>query len=479
MKIKFESQKKEKAPSTFIELGTKAFKVLHLDYQEHKKIFNLWVHPLKEQPSKEFSLLLEDILRKKKFKIPSLILSLERSQVTIRFVKLPTTQKKEISRMVLWEAARALPYRLEEIVVDYQILEIDKQGFTQTLLIILPRATLQDFIKVCEEKKIFLRRVTLSSEGLAKWYLNKIKDRGPVAIIDIEAETTEIVILWEEKFIFSRRFSWAEDSFKTDKPGFLREIELSLDAYRKLEIYKPFKKIFLISSKREESGELASFLSRHFSLPVEIREVLKESEEGYRLHPSPGVEDFSFASLLGLAFNPYSLKINLLPPGKKEAILISQRREKFFLTGILFLLFIFILGLSVGVIFYKKKAILRNLEEELLRVKPLAEEVLQAKKRLQFIHKNLLRRSSPLDILRELYQITPGKVYLNTFIYEEERLVIKGISPTRSLVFNFVSKLKDFSYFGEVQARYVRARKLGETSLIEFELVCLFRRNLE
>ena len=424
----------------------------------------------------EYVKYLQHAIKTKRLTRNNIILSLDRSLVTIRFITLPSADEKEIESMARWQAAKLLPYKIDQIIVSHRTLQVNKDGFSHVLLVIAPRLIVKRYLDICQMLKLQPEAVTITSEGLLDWCLlqrNIQQNAEASAIIDIEENRLELAIIHRDEFIFSRSVNLLQISKEQIVSKAIEEILLSLDSYRKQSIYLPLKRIVMVGDKRSIIS-LSEVLRSRVDVNIEVLDHLENIKVSKNILNSLQFNNISFASIAGLALNRLKdNKINLLPQEFKDNKLYLAKRMEFVSTlsllGLAGLIFFAIFGFDI----YSKTKIIKDLSNKLEKINPKATAVEEIKKRITIINEHLKQEGSCIDILRELHIITPGDVFLNTFIFEEDQgVTIKGTAPSMSVVFSFVPILNKSDFFENVRVRYATQRKMVGSELTDFEIVC-------
>jgi Tfp pilus assembly PilM family ATPase len=124
---------------TVIEFSPSHIKLAQAAFKKQRVITKLLVQENLTHSQDFFVKALEDLIKKNRLKINNLLISLDRSFVTLRLIKLPSVNEEEIKDMAEWQAAKLLPYKIDEIIVSHQLIKSDENGFSYVLLIIIPR----------------------------------------------------------------------------------------------------------------------------------------------------------------------------------------------------------------------------------------------------------------------------------------------------------------------------------------------------
>jgi len=477
MKNKGKSAKlNSKDTRTVIEFSPSHIKLAQVTAKKQRVISNLFVQENLTH-SEDFSgKALEDFIKKNHLKINNLLISLDRSFVTLRLVKLPSVNEEEIKDMAQWQAAKLLPYKIDEIVVSHQLLKTDESGFSYVLLIIIPRNIIKKFTDICDALKLQPQAITFTSEGLSNWCVElqpEIATETDFALIDIEKDNIEVVIFQDKQLIFSRSLSFINTENENEANNkIIEEVKLSVESYYKQEMSKPIKKIILTGEKSIIS-DLSRFFKSSFDLPVEVVDHMNNLSLGDKVDKTVLSQNISLSSISGIALSEKYPKINLLPPEIKEKILFQQKKKELHKTVYLAISAILLFCVIFGYNFYNKKNIIADLNIQLEKVNPSAKEIQDIKNKIRIVNMQIDNDNSCLEILREIHRITPKDIYLNTFIFQEaDEVVLKGTSPSMSLVFSFVPILNSSPFFENVQVRYATQRKMQAAESTDFEIVC-------
>lgn len=439
-------------------------------------ITNIFVQEVRGNSEHEFINTLDKIIKNNHLKIGNLLISLDRSLSSVQFAKLPAAEEEEIKQMSRWQAAKILPCNVDEIIVSHKTVKSDNQDFFYVVLVVVPRNIVTKFINICSALKLIPQFITLSSEGLMQWHskqkLNQNTDKALV-VIDIDKNKTELIIIYENKLIFSRSLllhSLQQDSLIKDIIA--EELKLSLEFYKRQEVCPDINKIVLTGSSGYVS-KLSTVINKAFNLPIEIIDHIKDSKFIKSISIGNIAFDISLASICGFIEGQKPIEINLMPQEVIEKTLYTDKKKEFFRTIYLILLFLLVFSGTIGFSFYDKKKIIKNLDRQILRTNAVAGEVQDIKNKIAIINKQINNQNSCLEVLREIHRIIPENIFLNTFIFEgSDEVILKGTASDMSLVFGFVPILNESSLLEKIELRYVTQRKIQSREFTDFEIIC-------
>ena len=132
--------------------------------------------------------------------------------------------------------------------------------------------------------------------------------------------------------------------------------------------------------------------------------------------------------------------------------------------------------LTVGVFaarIYKSSSYLELLQKKIKETEPSVNKIKEKIKRLKFIQGRLNPAVSAIDIIHELYQLTPPEISFSILYLDEDNLLtLQGTSEVGSAVNIFQKNLVDSSSFQNVTLQYATKRKVFKGELTDFKITC-------
>jgi len=418
---------------------------------------------------------LGQLFRKLEYNNNPLIVSLPRSKVATRYLKVPTQIPSEIENIVSLQAPRYLPYPSNELVTGYQIISKGKEGYADVNLVIAHKGAVDYYIKIFRNLNIKNPKIILSSYGLCNLYAYTNPPGAPAAmLIDVDCRQAELVVTLYEKLVFSRYFNFNRDEVNW-KDLFIEEINKTRDAYvRELSREAPQK--IILMGQEKVLQELYPTLSQQVHLTVEVLPYEKKVNLSQELLNSIINSDTSFVSLIGLGLKDIEESLDLTPGDiKKEFSTVSRKKERLRLVfSVCFI--VLLLGLGIAKDLDNKARYLEKLKTEMSSIAQEAKLLETIEKRFQLLEGRANKKTQSLDILYGLYQVIPEAVFLSNFSYEEDKQVIlHGQTSQLNDVSVFVSALQDSPVFKEfnVKIKYATRKITQSGEMLDFEVVCL------
>jgi len=403
------------------------------------------------------------------------LVNIQRYKVTVKNIKLPSTNPAEIDNMVNLQAAKQLPFPPDKIISSYRILGRDTHGYSDIMMALLHRDFIDRTLNVFAQAGLDVERLALSSEALNLWYNARQKPeekRACVCLIDIDTSSAEIQIIKDGVPDFTRAILFS--SRDGMERMLLDEIKKSFFTFRKASPGTEIKKLVL-TGRRSVLNKEAPILKKSLDLPMVFSDSLKQypkTEDAVL----PGAKDLaaeSFAALTAVGFYSDKLQFNFIPGEIRLKRVSKVLRESLVITVSLFLCIVIGLGGIITKSFIDKKRLLASIQKKLNEAQPRVKKLTMLKRSTEIIKRQTNLKGSSIDVLRELYSNLPSEITLTIFDYEDGRsCLLRGSSQKLADVFKFVSILEESPYFENVKVRYATKRVVAKQELTDFELVC-------
>ena len=206
-------------------------------------------------------------------------------KVFMRFIKLPALDTVDnMAEQVGYEAQQHIPFPLEDIVFDYQLLGVE-DGEQEVLLVAIKKDELDDLNGQVEANSLRTRSVDCSITSLYNAFKAAYPDETePVMLLDIGAKTTDILFIEEGRF-FTRSVT-AAGSFITN--SIAREFNLSFREAEQLKIEQGVVSLGNghTDTMPEEQANLASIISNAMTrLSSEVQRTINHYRAQYKGTP--------------------------------------------------------------------------------------------------------------------------------------------------------------------------------------------------
>lgn len=149
-----------------------------------------------------------------------------------RHVHLPFTDLNKIAKVYPYEIEQTLPCSLEDVVMDYHIIETDHSSGTDISVAILPKKTLEEHLNILKSAGIEPRITTLEPVGLL--FFNKAflkNDKLIDGLIELGYKKATIILINHEKILQTRELDLDENELNISH--LCDQITLTLTSFMK------------------------------------------------------------------------------------------------------------------------------------------------------------------------------------------------------------------------------------------------------
>ncbi len=476
---------------------------------------NLAMAELEEKVPADIKIMamLKDAFRTNRISAETAFFCISGQDLVIRTFEIPLLPQSELKSAVNFEAKKYIPFKLEELDYDFQVLFNKKNKTSLVLFVGIKKEILANYISISKQLNLKVDIIEYSAFSILRFLkLAGLSAAGVAATLcyDLNNEDEANFTVFENGFsLFSRDFiltgepAGFEQTVETDslakRERLKNEIRVSLDYYNRKFPEKDIKNIFVVSDQ-ESRPELNSFFAES-SLAVKFVETSRVLGKGVE-YSSILAKSFSAASFKS---TPLKIKINLIEAKLKAAKAVAEGWKPLALLEGFKLEFKFIiLGVVVcAAVFGYGLTRIKPMQEELAEIKSKRVKINSAvtndsfdvlsalgvkyKKKivaLDNLVKNQLYATYPLDVIPaalpkgvwlgnfslvqkrggRIELILSGQVYLENGEKEFESVNVFLINLKKDPVFS--------QYFKEITINSIDQKPAGDKNLTVFTIVC-------
>ena len=152
-----------------------------------------------------------------------------------KFVKLPPVDTSKVTQIIQYEAQQNVPFPLEEVVWDYQILGTSATGELEVLLVAIKTEVVEGLFRVAEAAGKRLQLVDVSPAALCNAFRYNYSDlEGCTMLLDIGAKTSNL-LFFEKNKVYARTIPIGANSITQD---FANESKMKFDEAEAIKIEK-------------------------------------------------------------------------------------------------------------------------------------------------------------------------------------------------------------------------------------------------
>src|ERR1700722_20374447 len=152
-----------------------------------------------------------------------------------KFVKLPPVDTSKVTQIIRYEAQQNVPFPLDEVVWDYQILGTSATNELEVLLVAVKSEIIEGLFRVAEGAGLHMKLVDASPAALCNAFRYNYGDlEGCTMLLDIGAKTSNL-LFFEKGKVYSRSINIGANSITQD---FANEAKLKFAEAEKIKIEK-------------------------------------------------------------------------------------------------------------------------------------------------------------------------------------------------------------------------------------------------
>ncbi len=406
--------------------------------------------------------------------------------VITKNIEIPSIEPKEIKEILNLQAGRHTPYSREEIIVDYVEIGTYKHSYTKVLLVIVARSVVKRHYEILERAGFRLKRAFLASEGLALAVSRSLRletENVPVSILHVDENSTDFSIVLRNKVIFIRSIPIGNAQLKNEKEvyqiKFVDELKRSLEAYLGADI-EISPNMLILTGAEEGLRDIENLLNSTMHLPVKVFVYgglfnLSELSRAAIL----ANKQLSFFDVIAPLLNGPEMKIDMIPEEARVRRSIEERGKDLIKAGIFILSLLVVIFLILASKIFFKGTQLSKIESKYSSVNREAQKLEKDLLKIGLVKNYLNSRGYSLEVLAELHALVTAEIQLSEIRYDTDKISVKGVADTMSVVFSFVDRLEKSGYFKEVKTRYTTKRKDGLRDVTDFEIIALTERPVD
>src|SRR5438445_368791 len=221
-----------------------------------------------------------------------------------KFVKLPPVEASKVTQIIEYEAKSNVPFPLEEVVWDYQILGTAPSGELEVLLVAIKSDIVEGLFRVTEAAGLHLLVADVSPAALCnafRYNYGELEDC--TMLLDIGAKTSNL-LFFEKGKVFSRSINLGANSITQD---FANESKLKYDVAEKIKIEEGFVSLGGAYEEPENPHQAAiSKIARQFMTRLHIQ--VNQTMQFYRGQQGGSAQQRIFLSG-GASIMPYAAQV--------------------------------------------------------------------------------------------------------------------------------------------------------------------------
>lgn len=158
------------------------------------------------------------------------------NSVIVKRVHMPAMSPEQLHEQIGWEAEQYIPFDVNEVNLDFQILEPDAgDGQMEILLVAAKRDLIDDYVQVVAEAGLTLAAIDVASFALGNAFEANYESEGSdvVALVNVGAQVVNINVVSEGLPAFTRDISTAGNQYTEE---IQKTLSVSFDEAERLKL---------------------------------------------------------------------------------------------------------------------------------------------------------------------------------------------------------------------------------------------------
>lgn len=191
---------------TGIDLGMGSIKIVSLSSNVDKIILeNIGeVKTPKINKLSDLQIILRNLLREMKLENSQIMVSLPEDKVVSRLVSLPPLKDSEIKDALRFEAETFVPFPLDEVSIDYEVVSTDDAGRLSVFAIAARNDLISEYVKLFKSCGYDLSAIESTSLSLKRLVGQIVIDSTSIMVLDIGEKFSNIISLHNSNIFFAR-----------------------------------------------------------------------------------------------------------------------------------------------------------------------------------------------------------------------------------------------------------------------------------
>jgi type IV pilus assembly protein PilM len=218
----------------------------------------LGIEPEKEVDSSAYVVsTIRDVMHRNGIRPSPLLMTVSGQAVFPRYVKLPPVTRDKISQIVQYEAEQNVPFPIEQVVWDYQLISTDDDGSLNVMLAAVKIENVKRLTDCVQAAGLEPEIVDVATMALYNAVRYNYPDYdGCIMVLDIGARSSNLVFVEQDR-IFSRSIPVAGNAITQE---LMKEFDLSFKDAEEMKLAHAFVAFGGVSAGPE--GEVADRVSK-------------------------------------------------------------------------------------------------------------------------------------------------------------------------------------------------------------------------
>lgn len=213
---------------------------------------------------------MKGLLNDLKIKTKQVVTSLPEDEVVSRLIRLPPLKDSEVRDALKFEAETFVPYPLDQVSIDYEVVEQDEAGRLTVFAIAARNDLIQAYVKLFKMVGLELAALESPAVAMRRAVAESVSATAALMLVDLGEKYSDLVSINANKVFFTRAMSVGGESLTR-----AISINLGLD----MASAEEYKRAYGMKSSELE-GKIKNAIQPVFaSMAEEIRRALESARE--------------------------------------------------------------------------------------------------------------------------------------------------------------------------------------------------------
>lgn len=188
-----------------LDIGTSGIKLVEVERHKNVKVTRFAVIPLPVDALQDGAVIdhtlvgekIKELLKWAKIRSRRAVVAINGQRVIVRHIKMPCLSKEELANTIRWEAERYIPFAIEEVNLDYKVIDEDRQANEMDIMLVCAHHDLiQSHLRALDIAGVWPVAMEIQPFALMRGLgADKAEPEGSVALLDIGAGTSDLTIV--------------------------------------------------------------------------------------------------------------------------------------------------------------------------------------------------------------------------------------------------------------------------------------------
>lgn len=389
-----------------------------------------------------------------------LVLALPRREVIVKTIRVPSTDRRQIAQMVSFEASSQLPWPPEESIVAFDIQDSPEPEYSDLVLFMCRKETIQAHLAALKKWNLSPSRIEPAFVSVGR--LAFCAEEQSPAIFIAAAAGIEYA-----RYVCGRN-AFTRGTSPDENPADVLAKSIEIDS--RINGPNSCSAVYLAGDAAPDPDLLAR--DAHLSIPIKS---VADLAHNTTIDPADAV---CVAAALAEAApgGASAAGPNLLPEREMRLVVLRHifRQGRIMLAAAAWLLIVLA---GIGYCFFSRElARATRAENQIQAIQADVGNLKEQYDALQLLAGERTRVSLPLQVILELYSLTPQNIAINSFVYDSRRtLSFGGEAPSFRTAWEYMDALLKSKVFADVEMRHAAKPQPGKEELVEFKVTCTVR----